>query len=95
MAYSTSTPPRLVSQAIIGARTWYHESADATAAADADGFITNGVALGMQVGDIVIHRDITSTTTAITTHKVHAINADGLAVNLSDGTVTGSATSSD
>jgi len=95
MAYSTSQPPVLVSQGIVGARTWYHESADATAAADADGFITNGVALGMKVGDIVLHRDTTSTTTAITSHKVHAISSDGLAVNLSDGTVIGSATSSD
>lgn len=94
MAYSTSQPPVLVSQPIAGPRTWYHESADATAATDTDGFITNGVALGMKVGDIVLHRDTTSTTTAITSHKVHAVNANG-SVNLGDGTVIGSATSTD
>ena len=45
MAYSTSAPPVCILQAIAGPRIWHHTSADATAAADASGFITNGGSL--------------------------------------------------
>jgi len=98
MAYSTSAPPVLLVQGIGGtaAAIWYHTSADATAAADASGFITNGGNLGMKAGDIVIHKDSTTNATAATMHKVVTVSttAPG-AVDLSDGTVVGSATNSD
>ena len=96
MSYSTSAPPVLQNQAIAGHRVWYHTSADATAAADLSGFITNGGSLGMKVGDIVWHKDSTSATTAITTHMVHSVSSTYPgAVDLSDGVVIGSATSTD
>lgn len=98
MAYSTSAPPVLVSCGPLtgSGQVWYHSSADATAAFDASGFITNGGALGMRVGDIVIHRDTTSTTTATTSHQVVTVSTTYPgAVDLSDGVVIGSATSSD
>lgn len=95
MAYSTSAPPVCILQAIAGPRIWYHTSADATAAADAAGFITNGGDLGMKVNDIVYHKDSTTDATALTMHKVVTVNATTGVVDLSDGTVVGSATNSD
>lgn len=93
MAYSTSTPPVLQFQAIAGIRVWYHTSADATAAVDDSGFITNGGALGMKVNDIVLHKDSTTDATALTMHKVVTVSSTYPgAVDLSDGTVVGSAT---
>lgn len=96
MAYSTSTPPILMIQPMAGIRTWYHTSADATAAVDASGFITNGGDLGMKAGDIVYHKDSTTNATALTMHKVVTVSSTAPgAVDLSDGTVVGSATNTD
>ena len=96
MAYSASNPPVLLTQAIAGVRLWYHTSADATAAADASGFITNGGALGMKVSDIVYHKDSTTAATALTMHKVVTVSATYPgAVDLGDGTVVASATNTD
>lgn len=96
MAYSTSAPPVLVNQAMAGPRIWYHTSADATATADGSGFITDGGRLGMKVNDYVIHKDSTSDATAATFHKVVTVSSTYPgAVDLSDGTVIGSATNSD
>ena len=96
MAYSTSAPPVLITQAIAGVRMWFHTSADATAAVDASGFITNGGSLGMKVNDIVMHKDSTTDATALTMHKVISVSSTYPgAVDLSDGTVVGSATDSD
>jgi hypothetical protein len=95
MAYSAATLPVLVVQPMAGIRTWFHTSADATAAADVAGFITNGQDLGMKVGDIVFHKDSTTDATALTSHKVIALSAVNRSVDLSDGTVIGSATNTD
>jgi len=96
MAYSTSAPPALIVQAIAGPRIWLHSSADATAAADTAGFITNGGELGMKVNDIVYHKDSTTDAAALTMHKVVTVGAAAPgAVNLSDGTVVGSAINTD
>jgi hypothetical protein len=96
MAYSTSAPPILLFQAGTGVKFWYHESADATAAADTSGFITNGGALGMSVNDVVYHKDSTTDATALTMHKVVTVSATYPgAVDLGDGTVVGSATNTD
>lgn len=96
MAYSTSAPPKLLLQSIAGVKLWYHTSADATAAVDASGFITNGGDLGMAAGDLVIHKDSTTNATAATMHKVVTVSSTAPgAVDLSDGTVIGSATNSD
>ena len=95
MAYSTSAPPVLITQAMAGVRIWFHTSADATAAADASGFITDGQLLGMKVNDMVIHDDSTTDATAITMHKVISLSTSDDSVDLSDGVVIGSATDSD
>jgi len=95
MAYSTSAPPQMVSGPLTGARKrWMHTSVDASAAVDASGFITNGGALGMEVGDIVEHYDTTNTITS--THLVISVSTTYPgAVDLGDGTVIGLATNSD
>lgn len=96
MAYSTTAPPFLITQAVAGLRIWYHASADATAATDTSGFITNGGALGMKAGDLVYHKDTTTNATAMTMHKVVTVSATAPgAVDLSDGVVVGSATNTD
>jgi hypothetical protein len=96
MAYSATTPPILLTQPIAGVRLWFHTSADATAAVDASGFITNGGALGMKVNDFVLHKDSTTDATAATMHKVVTVSSTYPgAVDLGDGTVVASATNSD
>lgn len=76
-----------------GGQQWRHSSADATAVADASGFITNGGSYGMKVGDILQHTD--SGTGVITSHRVVTVNATTGAVDLSDGVVVGSGTNTD
>ena len=97
MAYNSANPPTLIAGPLTGrGQLWFHTSADATAAADASGFITNGGALGMRVGDYVIHKDSTSEATAASMHKVVTVSATFPgAIDLSDGTVVGSATNTD
>lgn len=84
MAYSTSTPPRLMSQAIIGAKIWYYESADAIATVNTSGYFTNGYGLGMRVGDTVIVRDTATPTTSLCT--VIDVSATTGVADISDGT---------
>lgn len=96
MSYSTSAPPVLQFQAINGIRVWYHTAADATATVDSSGYITNGGALGMKAGDLVIHKDSTTNATAATMHKVVTVSSTYPgAVDLSDGVVIGSASNTD
>lgn len=96
MAYDTANPPSCILQSVTGPRIWHHTSADATAAVDTSGFITNGGSLGMKVNDIVYHKDSTTDATALTMHKVVSVSATYPgAVDLSDGVVVGSATNTD
>lgn len=83
MAYSTSNPPRLETQAIAGRRTWSYESADAIATVNTSGYFSNGAALGMKVGDIVRVRDTATPTETIAV--VIDVTAGGQA-DISDGT---------
>ena len=91
MAYSTSNPPRLQSQALVGGRVWYYTSADATATVDGSGYFTDGYELGMRDGDLLIHYD--------SNLKVAYMNVveilTGTTIDLADGTVVGSTTNSD
>lgn len=94
MPYSTNNPPALLVQGVQNAypATWVHQSADTGAQVQVGGFITNGDALGMKVGDIVQHRN---TATNITSrHVVVAVTANG-AASLSDSTTDASGTNSD
>lgn len=84
MSYSTSTPPKLLSQAVGGGgKLWLYESADAIATVNTSGYFTNGDALGMKVGDTVIVRDTATPTTSLAT--VIDVTAGGQA-DISDGT---------
>lgn len=59
MAYSTSNPPRLLSQSV-GAGSgavWYYASADAQTAVRVAGYVTNGYDLGIRAGDIMLMVD--------------------------------------
>lgn len=77
-----------------GGQRWRHESADATAAVDTAGFITDGGSRGVKVGDIVEHRD--TGTGVITSHRVVSVSATYPgAVDLGDGTVIGATTNTD
>ena len=84
MAYSTSTPPRLVVQGIVGGKIFYYESADAIATVNTLGYFTNGYYLGMRVGDTVIVRDTNVPTTSLCT-VIDVSSTTGVA-DISDGT---------
>lgn len=94
MAYSTSTPPALISQRIGNSGAiWWYTSTDAPADVDLSGYITNAKDLGMKVNDLVIVIDTDAAATArMSLHNVAAINADGSA-DLGNGTVIGGSNS--
>lgn len=95
MAYSTSNPPSLVTQAINGRRIWFYASTDPSTDVDASGYFTNGYALGMRQGDQVLVLDTDSTHQQMTSHTVKsAVQSTGV-VNLSDGVSIGGAADAD
>jgi len=94
MAYATANPPALIAQGIggVGPKIWIYNDDDPTATVDGDGYITNADALGMKVGDIVHHEDLSVETT--NQYRVDSVTAGG-AGDLADGSIGGSATDSD
>lgn len=90
MAYSTSNPPRLVSQPIAGNRLWQYTSTDAGSVVDASGYFTDGYNLGMRAGDTVIVIDNDASPVAVT---MHTVNVSGTTIDLSDGVGIGSTNS--
>lgn len=88
MAYSTSSPPRLVLPSFTNVSgeigVWDYSSTDAGTVVDASGYITNAKALGMKVGDVVRVTDTDASPVIVTQHRVVAINSDGSA-DLTDG----------
>ncbi len=97
MSYSTSTPPKLVFQSFgnSGPALWTYESTDAASVVDASGYITNGGALGMKLGDLVWVTDTDASPRITTSHMVASVSATYPgAVDLSDG-VTLASTNSD
>ena len=96
MAYSVNDPLICLTPAAlaVGPRLWFHASEDAGAAAQVDGFITDGVAKGLKPGDILLHRN--TATNIVTSHGVLAsTSAPGVAVDLTDATTFVSGTNSD
>ena len=103
MAYSTSNPPLKIAPGALdgnnfngAGQIWTYSSPDSDATVKAAGYITNGVALGMQPGDIVFVEvatagSINNSTFAVTQpiptalymHFVLTVNANGTAVDLS------------
>lgn len=75
MAYSTSNPPSKVVSDIgnQGPQLWTYKSADAVATVATAGYITNGLALGMKVNDIVEVLD--TATPLVTTHRVSTVSS--------------------
>lgn len=98
MTYSTSNPPILKVPSFTNvsgeSSTWTYASTDGATAVDADGYITNGKALGMKVGDLVEVTDTDASPVIVTTHRVVAVNADG-SVDLTNGDTTVTGTDSD
>lgn len=79
MSYSTSSPPTLMSGPLTGAGKWWsYRSTDVATDVDAADYFSNGDALGMDVGDIVVVCD-TDTSTTVTLHRVTAVTAGGAA----------------
>jgi hypothetical protein len=79
MAYSTSTAPGKIAQknGSNGRTVWSYVSADAIAVVGVADYFSNGDALGMQVGDVIIVTD--SDTGATTIQTVSAVTAGGAA----------------
>ena len=89
MAYSTSNPPNLVSQAPAGGRKqWVYSSTDAVTDVRVSGYFTDGYLRGMRAGDTVLVLD--NDASPITGSLCWVTSATSNAVDLSDGTtITG------
>lgn len=98
MTYATTNPPRLRVPSFTNVSgeigIWDYASADTAATIDTSGYITNGGALGMKVGDLVF---VTVTGTGVvTSHRVVTVSSTAPgAVDLSDGVSIGSVTNTD
>lgn len=85
MAYSTDTPPMLISSGLGGAfNLWAYKSTDAATAVRVSGYITNGYDLGMRAGDLVMVVDTDAS--PIVAQMMIVTSATSSAVDLSDGT---------
>ena len=74
MTYATTNPPSLVSQRIgDGPAIWIYKSADVDSDVNAASYFSNGIALGMAVGDIVLVVD--TTTPKVSYHGVASVSA--------------------
>lgn len=61
MAYSTSNPPRLLLPSLGGGQqVWGYKSTHTSTEALATNFFTNGAALGMRAGDVLLVSNSTS-----------------------------------
>lgn len=79
MAYVTTNPPaQLKSLTGSGAALWIYSSTDIHTDVDEVGYFTNGDALGMKVGDVMIVVKTTATIGA-TIHVVTTVTAGGAA----------------
>lgn len=54
MSYSTSNPPALIAQTNNGTSVWLYSSADDDGTVNGASYFSDGVKLGMAVGDIVL-----------------------------------------
>ena len=59
MAYATSNPPKLLVPSVggEGPALWVYYDGDDDATVNGAGYFSNGVALGMRVGDFIFHFD--------------------------------------
>lgn len=79
MAYATSNPPALVSQRVgaDGGAIWVYKDGDSIATVTGVDYISNGDALGMVAGDVVIVID--STNYGVRRATVSSVTSDGAA----------------
>ena len=97
MAYATSDQLILLTPAslAVGPRFWIHTSADALAAVDTTGFITNGGDRGLKVLDWVYHVD-SQANGDMSLHQVVSVSSTAPgSTDLSDGTKVGETADSD
>lgn len=81
MAYSTTNPPALLQDRIMGGGAiWSYISADARATVVGSGYFSNGRALGMKLGDVV--NAVVDTTGVLTVASVTTVNASTGAVTV-------------
>lgn len=93
MAYSTATPPSLILPAFAGGGAagqgtslWTYQTTDAYTVVNNSGYITNGGALGMKVGDIVLNTNTSASPPTVYSHRVVTVSATYPgAVDLDDG----------
>lgn len=79
MAYSATNPPVKVTEAIgNGPALWIYNSTDVHTDVDAADYFSNGDALGMKVGDMMLVGK-TSATIGATVHYVQTVTAGGAA----------------
>jgi hypothetical protein len=74
MSYATTNPPAKVVQTLGGKSLWIYVSADDDATVNGSGYFTNGVPLGMKVGDFVLVFD--SNTPKGSVHYVASVSGD-------------------
>jgi len=76
MTYATTNPPTLVSQRIAsGPALWIYTSADDDATVNGSDYFTDGLELGMQLGDFVLVFDTATPKGSL--HYVSVLDADG------------------
>ncbi len=79
MAYAATNPPAMIGQRIGGGGAlWIYQSTDPHADVDGTDYFSNGSALGMQVGDVVVVVD-TDGSYALSLHAVTGVTAGGAA----------------
>jgi hypothetical protein len=75
MAYAVTNPPALIADKVGGSGSvWLYKSTDDDATTNGAGYYTNGVPLGMAVGDIVLVID--TTTPKGSFHFVTSVSGD-------------------
>ena len=81
MAYDTANPPRGIPFGIAGPTLWYYTHAtDNSATVLAQDYFTDGLALGMKIGDPVFHFEVDALLG--TWHTVSTVDADGTLLKL-------------
>jgi len=81
MAYVTTNPPVRVAGAVAGPSIWFYTHAtDNSATVLAQDYFTNGLALGMKIGDLVISMEVDAL--LMTLHSVSTVDADGTLLKL-------------
>jgi len=95
MAYSTSTPPRLVTPSFTNvsgeASVWVYSSTDNATTVDVPGYITNALALGIKAGDYIIVVDTDASPVLSTMHR--AVSYSGTTLTISTGDTLNTGTS--